>query len=87
MRREWWVLWFGLIGTALGVAVSGTWWHRLDTRMCLLSSSPCGDIPPGDATLLLGGLVGGFLGVLVGAGSLYLRRTTGKSDLEDETVA
>jgi len=87
MRRGWWVLWLGLIGTALGFAVSGLWWHRLDTRLCTLSSSPCGDIPPGDATLLLGGLAGRILGLLVDAGGLRLWRTTGKSDLEDETVA
>ncbi len=87
MRREWWVLWFGLIGTALGIIVAGLWWHNLDTRMCALSASPCSDIPPGDATLLLGGLVGCGLGLLVGAGWLHTQRTTGKSDLEDEPVA
>lgn len=87
MRLGWRVVWFGLIGTVLGTVVSGLWWHNLDTRMCTFSSSPCSDIPPGDATLLLGGLAGCSLGLLVGAGWLRTRGTTGKSDLEDETVA
>ncbi len=52
------------LGVLLGLLVPGLLWLRLDAWTYV--GGPPGDTPPGNLTLLTGGLVGGLLGSAVG---------------------